>query len=260
MSGRTRVARRVACLTLALYALCSCGSTPTNATSPDASAQPSLLLTPSQERAVAALVHPEFARRGNPLGLLSTTRDLVGTPLACDEVAEHLDIAIPTFPTLQGRGSTLACGSSEGTGIFEHPVPSAADPPAPPGDPAADPAADLHGVTIAYLPPGVDADGTPFDEARSRGLVWMTILYGGHIAEPPSHPAASATSEPPRSDFTTLRWRNGNVLGVQYMDPGDTRMAWRATAAGHVFAVSVDTSSDPVAGVALLTDGVDLPT
>lgn len=255
MGGRTRAVRRVAGLTLAPYALCSCGSAP-NATSPEESSQPALVLTPSQESAVAALTHPEFARRGNPLGLLSTTQDLVGDTLACDEVAEHLGIPIPTFPMLQERGFTLTCGSSEGTDVFEHPVPSAADPPAPPGDPAAD----VHGVTIAYLPPGVDVDGTPFDEARSRGLVWMTILYGGHIAEPPSHPAASATSEPPRSDFTTLRWRNGNVLGVQYMDPGDTRMAWRATAAGHVFAVSVDTSSDPVAGVALLKAGVDLPT
>jgi hypothetical protein len=253
MSGRTRTVRRVASLTLALYALCSCGSTPPNATSPEGSNQPALVLTPSQESAVAALTHSEYARRGNPLGLLSTTRDLVGGTLACDEVAQHLGISIPTFPTLQERGFTLACGSSGGTGVFEHPVPSAANPPAPP----ADPAADVHGVNIAYLPPGVDADGTPFDEARSRGLVWMTLLYGGDIAQPRTAPM---TSEPSSSDFTTLQWRNGNLLGVQYMGPGDTRMAWRATATDHVFAVSVNTSGDPVAGVALLKDGVDLPT
>lgn len=41
---------------------------------------------------------------------------------------------------------------------------------------------------------------------------------------------------------------------------GDTRLAWRSTAADHVFGVSVNTSGDPVAGVALLEDGVDLPT
>ncbi|NAZ76059.1 hypothetical protein GTQ99_11645 [Kineococcus sp. T13] len=253
MSRRTRAVRRVAGLTMTLYALCSCGNTPTTGTSPEESEQPALVLTPSQEDAVAALTHPEYARRGNPLGLLSTTQDLVGSALDCDEVAEHLDIHIPSFPTLQERGFTLTCGSSEGAGVFGHPVPSAANPPAPP----ADPAADVHGVNIAYLPPGVDADGTPFDEARSQGLVWMTILYGGDIAQPPT---AAATSEPSSLDFTTLQWRNGNVLGVQYMDPGDTRMAWRATAADHVFGVSVNTSGDPVAGVALLKDGVNLPT
>jgi hypothetical protein len=253
MGRRTRALRRVAGLTLALYALCSCGSAP-NATSPEErDREPALVLTPSQESAVAALSHPEFARRGNPLGLLSTTQDLVGGTLECDEVAEHLGIPIPTFPMLQERGFTLTCGSSEGTGVFEHPVPSAANPPAPP----ADPAADVHGVNIVYLPPGVDADGTSFDEARSQGLVWMTILYGGDIAQPPTAPV---TSEPPRPDVTMLQWPNGNVLGVQYMDPGDTRMAWRATAADRVFGVSLNASDDPVAGVALLKDGIDLPT
>ncbi|WP_338073553.1 hypothetical protein [Kineococcus siccus] len=211
------------------------------------------MLTPSQEAAVAALTPPEGARRGDPLGLLGTVGDLVGSALACDEVAEHLDIPIPSFPTLTARGFTIACGSPEGAGVFAHPVPSATNPPAP----SADPAADVRGVIIAYLPPGVDLDGTPFHEARRQGLVWMTILYGGDIAQPAT-PATSAPSS--SSDFTTLQWRNGNVLGVQYMDPGDTRVAWRSTAADHVFSVSVDTSGDPVAGVTLLADGVDLPT
>ncbi len=253
MGRRARAVRRVAGLTAAAYVLCGCGSTPGSSPPPEDGSRPALVLTPAQESAVAALTAPEFSRRGDPLALLDSVADLVGTTLACDEVAEHLDVPVPSFPTLQERGFTPVCGSSEGAAVFEHPVPSAADPPAP----SADPAADVHGVTVAYLPPGVDADGTPFAEARSEGLVWMTILYGGDTAQPPT---AAATSEPSRSDFTRLRWRSGTVLGVQYVDSGDTHLAWRSTAADHVFDVSVNTSGDPVAGVALLADGVDLPT
>ena len=253
MSGRARAVWRAAGLAAAASVLCGCGSTPGGSPSPEDGGRSPLVLTPAQERAVAALTAPEFARRGDPLGLLDSVGDLVGVTLACDEVAEHLGVPVPRFPTLQERGFTPVCGSSEGAALFEHPVPSAADPPAP----SADPGADVHGVVVAYLPPGVDVDGTPFDEARSEGLVWMTILYGGSTAQPPT---AAATSEPSRSDFTTLQWRDGNVLGVQFTDRGDTRLAWRATAADHVFDVSVNTSGDPVAGVALLEDGVDLPT
>ncbi|MGI4894842.1 MAG: hypothetical protein ACRYF3_07000 [Janthinobacterium lividum] len=160
---------------------------------------------------------------------------------------------MPTFPTLQERGFTTVCGSSQGAALFEHQVPSAANPPPA----AADPAADRGSVTIVYLPPGVDIDNTDFDNARSAGLVWMQVIYGGDIAQPPSAPA---TSEAPRTDVTMLTFTNGTPLGVQYMDPANTRIGWASTVADHRFNVSVHTCSDPVTGVALLTEGIELPT
>jgi hypothetical protein len=148
MGGRARAVRRAAGLTAAAYVLCGCGSTPGSPPPSEDGSRPALVLTPAQESAVAALTAPESARRGDPLALLDSVGDLVGATLACDEVAEHLDVPVPSFPTLQERGFTSVCGSSEGAAVFEHPVPSAADPPAP----SADPAADVHGVTVAYLP------------------------------------------------------------------------------------------------------------
>lgn len=234
-----------------LLVLGSCGDTSPSSTADSRAAV--LELTASQEAAVAALKHPEGSRRGNPLAMLATTRELVGTILDCGEVADHLDITVPTFPTLQERGFTTVCGSSQGADLFDHPVPSAANPPPP----AADPAADMSSATIAYLPADVDINSTDFHQARSAGLVWMQVIYGGDIARPPSAPA---TSEAPRTDVTMLTFTDGTPLGVQYMDPADTRIGWASTVADHRFNVSVHTCTDPVAAVALLTEGVDLPT
>jgi len=112
-------------------------------------------------------------------------------------------------------------------------------------------------VIIVYLPPSVDIDSTDFQAARSAGLVWMQVIYGGDIARPSKTPA---TSEAPRADVTELTFTNGTPLGVQYRDPTDTRIGWASTVADHRFNISVHTGSDPVTGVALLADGVDLPT
>ncbi|WP_308469992.1 hypothetical protein [Kineococcus rubinsiae] len=244
--------RVAAGLCVALSALTGCGLGPTSTGPTQRDGDPALVLTPAQETAVAALARPTLSPRGDPLALLRSVEDLIGTSLACEDVTDHLGIEMPTFPTLEERGFTASCGSAEGSTLFEHPVPSAATPPPP----AADPAADVHGIKIAYVPPGVTLDRTPFDEARAEGLVWMTILYGGSIAQPSSAPT---TAEPPRADVTRLTWRNGDPLGVQYSTRGETRLAWRGTVADHVFDVSVDAPGDPVAGVALLRDGVDLP-
>ncbi|WP_337063126.1 hypothetical protein [Kineococcus sp. G2] len=261
MGGRAQLAWRITALTVVLHALTSCATSPTSGTSssPTRHPEPALVLTPAQERAVAALRAPSRSRRGNPLAMLETTRDLLGTPpLPCAQVAEHLGIALPTFPFLQQRGFTTACGSWEGADLFEHPVPSASSPPPP--------SADLHSVGIAYLPSDVDLERTPFHEARRRGLVWMTIEYGGCIAQPSavaedgSGTDRSVAEKLSRADRTRLRWRNGSALGVQYREPGYTRLAWRSTAVNHIFRVSVNVPGDPVAGVALLREGVDIPT
>ena len=216
-----------------LLVLCSCGGTPPGGTAD--SRTPVLELTASQEAAVAALKHPQGSRRGNPLAMLATTRDLVGTTLDCDDVADHLDITVPTFPTLQERGFTTVCGSSQGADLFEHPVPSAADPPPS----AAAPAADTGSAMIVYLPADVDVDSTDFHEARSAGLVWMQVIYGGDIARAPSAPASSGA---PRTDVTMITFANGTPLGVQYTDPADTRIGWVSTAADHRFNIRTSVS------------------
>ena len=175
-----------------------------------------------------------------------------------------------TSTSLQQWGFITACGSWEGADLFKHPVPSAATP-AP-----TDPATDLHSMHIAYLPEGVDIERTPFHEARCRGLVWMTIQYGGSIARPPT-PAGTGpgtdgsgrtgrapTRPPPRdrhtrasrcSDATTAtRW------ALQHLDPADTRPAWRSTTADHVLHTSVNVPGNPITAVALLRGEVDIPT
>jgi len=234
-----------------LLVLCSCSDTPLG--SPAGSHTPVLELTAAQEAAVTALKHPDRSRRGDPLALLSTTRDLLRTTLDCDDVADHLGIPIPSFPTLQDRGFTTVCGSLQGADLFQHPVPSAASPPPP----AADPVDDTGSVIIAWLPRDVDIDSTAFHEARSAGLVWMQIVYSGDIVRAPSAPA---TREASRADVTMLTFTNGTSLGVQYRGPADTRIGWANTVADHRFNISVHTSGDPVTSVALLTGSVDLPT
>lgn len=213
---------------------------------------PALVLSPAEEAAVAALRTPEFARRGDPLAFVETPHELAGTLLPCDEVAAHLGIAVPTFDGLAGDGWTRVCGSDDGRALFDHPVPSVAHPPPP----SADPATDQHGVTLLWLPPGVDVDAD-FDEARARGLVWMTLLYGGQAAAPVT---AADVDPAPRADYALLTWPDGGPLGVQWRDPRHTRLGWPSETDDHRFWVSVNYPGTPTEAVDLLRTGVDLPT
>jgi len=113
-----------------LLVLCSCDDTLPGGTA-DGRA-PVLELTAAQEAAVAALRYPERARRGDPLAMLATTQDLVRSTLDCDDVADHLGIAVPSFPILRDRGFTTVCGSFQGAGLFEYPVPQQRPLPHPP--------------------------------------------------------------------------------------------------------------------------------
>ncbi len=174
----------------------------------------------------------------------------MGTVLPCDEVGRHLGLRLPTFPALAGDGWTRVCGAVDGRAVFDHPVPSAAAP----SPPSADPDADQQAVTLVWLPPGTSADDD-FQAARARGLVWMTVEYGGRAAEP-----VTDVDRTPHDDYTVLSWPDGGPLGVQWMDPADTRLAWPSETADHRFWVSVNYPGSPVEAVDLLRTGVDLPT